>query len=84
MRKNAIWTLTTDQGAFTQTNSAAVIIPSDAAASNPRLARMMAVLLCHLHAAVKEIVLTETEWLEAIKFLTATGKTSLMLTRLAS
>lgn len=33
----------------------------------------MAILIRHLHAAVKEIEPTEAEWFEAIRFLTATG-----------
>ncbi len=40
---------------------------------DPRLREIMAVVVKHLHAAVKEIEPTHEEWLAAIKFLTATG-----------
>ena len=39
----------------------------------PRLREIMAVLVKHLHAAVKEIEPTHEEWLAAIHFLTDTG-----------
>src|SRR6266481_2441076 len=41
---------------------------------DPRLRRIMLGLVKHLHAFVKEVELTEPEWLEGIKFLTATGQ----------
>jgi len=41
---------------------------------DPRFKQVMASLIRHLHAFVREIELTEEEWFEAIKFLTATGK----------
>jgi hydroxyquinol 1,2-dioxygenase len=40
---------------------------------DPRLREIMLSLTKHLHAFVKEVQLTEAEWLEGIKFLTATG-----------
>ena len=42
--------------------------------ADPRLREMMAVVVKHLHAAVKEIEPTHEEWLAAIKFLTETGQ----------
>lgn len=42
---------------------------------NPRFKAVMTSLITHLHAFVREADLTEAEWLEGIKFLTATGKT---------
>ena len=39
----------------------------------PRLRTVMAAIVKHLHAAVKEIEPTHDEWLAAIKFLTETG-----------
>lgn len=63
----------TEQGFFTEENSAEVVISRNAKAENERLAQVMAVIIRHLHAAVKEIEPTEAEWFEAIKFLTATG-----------
>ena len=41
---------------------------------DPRLRRVMLGLVKHLHAFVKEVELTESEWFEGIKFLTATGQ----------
>jgi hydroxyquinol 1,2-dioxygenase len=41
---------------------------------NPRLREIIAVVVKHLHAAVKEIEPTHEEWLAAIKFLTETGQ----------
>ena len=40
---------------------------------SPRLRHVMAVLVKHLHAAVKEIEPTHEEWLAAVQFLTDTG-----------
>ena len=41
---------------------------------DPRLREIMLSLTRHLHGFVKEVQLTEAEWFEAIKFLTATGQ----------
>jgi hydroxyquinol 1,2-dioxygenase len=43
-------------------------------AGNPRFKQLMASLVKHLHAFAREVELTEEEWFEGIKFLTATGK----------
>ena len=40
---------------------------------DPRLREVMAVVVKHLHAAVKEIEPTHEEWLAAIRFLTDVG-----------
>ncbi|MET8150791.1 intradiol ring-cleavage dioxygenase [Actinoplanes sp. NPDC049668] len=40
---------------------------------DPRLRELMQALTRHLHAFVREVRLTETEWRQAIAFLTATG-----------
>jgi len=40
---------------------------------DPRLREIMTSLTRHLHGFIKEVQLTEQEWFEAIKFLTATG-----------
>ena len=63
----------TEQGFFTEADSADVVISRNAAAKDARLAEVMAVLIRHLHAAVKEIEPTEEEWFKAIMFLTDTG-----------
>lgn len=43
-------------------------------ANNPRLRQLMTSLVKHLHAFARDVELTEEEWFEAIKFLTATGQ----------
>jgi protocatechuate 3,4-dioxygenase beta subunit len=43
------------------------------ATPDPRLRQIMQSLVRHLHGFVKDVRLTEGEWFEAIKFLTATG-----------
>jgi hydroxyquinol 1,2-dioxygenase len=41
---------------------------------DPRLRSVMAALTRHLHAFVREVELTEAEWMAGIEFLTATGQ----------
>jgi catechol 1,2-dioxygenase len=41
---------------------------------DPRLRQIMQSLVRHLHAFVKDVQLTEAEWFEGIRFLTATGQ----------
>ncbi|WP_299031005.1 intradiol ring-cleavage dioxygenase [uncultured Sulfitobacter sp.] len=65
---------TEEKGYFTEENSADVVISKIGADTDPRLAEVMSAIIRHLHAAVKEIEPTQEEWLEAIKFLTATGQ----------
>ncbi len=65
----------TEQGFFTEENSAAVVSSRNARAENPRLKAVMEVITRKLHEAVKEIEPTEAEWLQAIMFLTETGHT---------
>lgn len=66
---------TTESGYFTEETSAEVVIARNARAKDARLAEVMAVIVRHLHAAVKEIEPTQAEWMAAIKFLTDTGHT---------
>lgn len=42
--------------------------------ANPRLKRVMSSLITHLHAFIKDVHLTQSEWELAIEFLTQTGK----------
>ncbi len=42
---------------------------------DPRFKRIMTSLVTHLHAFVRDVKLTESEWLAAIQFLTDVGKT---------
>ena len=44
--------------------------------ADPRLQEILASLVRHLHAFVKETHLTEAEWMKGIEFLTATGHMS--------
>lgn len=62
-----------ERGFFTEKDSAEVVISRNSAAKDERLKEIMAVLITHLHAAVKEIEPTQDEWFEAIQFLTQTG-----------
>lgn len=41
---------------------------------NPRLKEVMAAVVRHLHALVREVQPTEAEWFQAIQFLTAAGQ----------
>jgi protocatechuate 3,4-dioxygenase beta subunit len=41
---------------------------------NPRLKAVMTSLITHLHAFVREVQLTEAEWVQAIQFLTRVGQ----------
>jgi len=43
--------------------------------NDPRFRQVMASLVTHLHDFVREVKLTESEWIAAIQFLTAVGKT---------
>jgi len=43
-------------------------------AKNPRFKQIMTSLVKHLHAFARDVELTEEEWFEGIKFLTATGQ----------
>ena len=49
------------------------VLQSLAATPDPRLRAVMASLIRHLHAFVREVDLTEDEWWRAIEFLTQTG-----------
>jgi len=61
---------------FSEQNSAAVVISRNSECSDGRLKEVMAAIVRHLHAAVKEIEPSQEEWLTAIKFLTDTGHKS--------
>jgi hydroxyquinol 1,2-dioxygenase len=41
---------------------------------SPRLAEVMAIMVRHVHAAIKEAAVTSEEWLAGIEFLTETGQ----------
>jgi hydroxyquinol 1,2-dioxygenase len=52
----------------------AEVLARFSATSDPRLRQIMLALIKHLHAFVKEVELTETEWFQAIEILTEAGK----------
>jgi hydroxyquinol 1,2-dioxygenase len=62
-----------DYPLFTEEHSAEVVNARMRADIDPRLKLVMAVIVRHLHAAVKEIEPTHEEWLAVIEFLTQTG-----------
>ena len=57
----------------TPTDITAAVIASFEGADEPRLRELMEALARHLHAFVTEVGLSEDEWREAIRVLTATG-----------
>jgi len=52
----------------------AVIARMDSARVDPRLHQVMASLVKHLHAFIKDVEPTNEEWMQGIKFLTETGQ----------
>lgn len=58
---------------LTEQNITEVVINSFANTQNPRLKEILTSLVKHLHAFVREVELTEEEWLYGIQFLTRTG-----------
>ncbi|MCY3725776.1 MAG: intradiol ring-cleavage dioxygenase [Rhodobacteraceae bacterium] len=62
-----------ETGYFTEQDSAEVVAGRISEDTDPRLRQIITVLVKHMHAAVKELELTEEEWFEGIKFLTETG-----------
>lgn len=50
------------------------VLASFAGTPDPRLREVMGALVRHLHGFLREVRLTEAEWLEAIRFLTAAGE----------
>ena len=60
---------------FTEDNlTAEVVSRFKRGAKDARFRELMLALVQHLHAFAKEVKLTEEEWFEAIKFLTAVGQ----------
>ena len=62
-----------NKGYFTEADSAEVVIGSMEKCTDPRLKEVIAAIVRHLHAAVKEIEPSQEEWMQAILFLTKTG-----------
>lgn len=59
---------------FDEATSADVVLARVGADASPRLKEIIAAVVRHLHAAVREIRPTHGEWLQAIQFLTRTGQ----------
>jgi protocatechuate 3,4-dioxygenase beta subunit len=58
-----------------ETNATDAVI-AQIRSENPRLQELLVGLVRHLHAFVREVELTEAEWMAAIRYLTAVGQKS--------
>jgi protocatechuate 3,4-dioxygenase beta subunit len=58
----------------TEEELTAAVVARVSGAADPRFKEVMTGLIRHLHDFVRDVELTEGEWLECIKFLTATGR----------
>jgi catechol 1,2-dioxygenase len=58
---------------FDEARSAEIVNMRMSANADPRFQEVMAILVRHLHAAVREARLTQDEWMSGIEFLTAVG-----------
>lgn len=58
---------------FTEKNSEETVLARMAKCDDARFKTVMTAVIRHLHAAVKEVELTQEEWFQAIMFLTQTG-----------
>jgi hydroxyquinol 1,2-dioxygenase len=59
---------------ITEANLTEIVLARLENTADPRFKQLMESLVKHLHAFVREVELTESEWFEAIRFLTATGQ----------
>ncbi len=59
---------------FTESHSVEAVNGRMGKATDPRLAHVIARLVTHLHAFIKDVELTQAEWATAIDFLTRTGQ----------
>jgi hydroxyquinol 1,2-dioxygenase len=59
---------------FTEENLTEAVIERLKDVENPRFKKIMTSAIRHLHAFAREVELTEEEWFEGIKFLTAVGQ----------
>ena len=60
---------------FSEEASSRVVNGRMGADADPRLREVMAIVVEHLHAAIKEARITSDEWMKAIRFLTEVGHT---------
>jgi hydroxyquinol 1,2-dioxygenase len=61
---------------FTEETLTEAVVARLARCEDPRFRQIMTTLIRHLHGFIREVELTEAEWIEAIQFLTATGQKS--------
>jgi len=59
---------------LTETNATEAVVHTFEGTPDERLKEIMTSLVKHLHAFIREVSLTEAEWLTGIQFLTATGQ----------
>jgi hydroxyquinol 1,2-dioxygenase len=59
---------------FSEASVTEAVIERLAECEDPRFAKVMSALVRHLHAFVREVELSEAEWMAAIRFLTAVGQ----------
>jgi hydroxyquinol 1,2-dioxygenase len=59
---------------FTEENLTEAVVARLKDVENPRFKQIMTSAIRHLHAFAREVQLTEEEWFEGIKFLTAVGQ----------
>ena len=59
---------------LTEANLTDAVLAKLEGATDPRFKQIMTSLIQHLHAFVREVELTEEEWMTGIQFLTATGQ----------
>ena len=60
---------------FDEKSITQAVIARMADSDDPRFKQVMTSLITHLHDFVREVKLTEAEWITALLFLTETGKT---------
>ena len=58
---------------LTENNLTEAVLKKLEGSDDPRFVHIMSSLIRHLHGFIREVELTEAEWLTAIQFLTATG-----------
>jgi catechol 1,2-dioxygenase len=59
---------------LTEANLTDAVVAKLATCPNPRLKQILTAVIRHAHALVREVELTEAEWMAAIQFLTASGQ----------
>jgi hydroxyquinol 1,2-dioxygenase len=59
---------------FTENSLTDAVLARLDSAANPRFKQIMSSLIRHMHGFVRDVELSEAEWFDAIKFLTATGQ----------